>query len=511
MSTSTSSSSSPIRMSGLASGLDTESIVSSLMSAQRYKAQKIQNKITTTQWKQDIWKGLNKKIYSFYTGSLYKLKMQSNFKTKKVTSSDETNATVSCNSAAIQGTNTLQIKQLATAQIVTGAKVSNITTSTKLTDTSIGFVSGDKIKVTAGTKETDIAIDDKTTVSDLLTKLSSAGVNASYDSTQGRFYLSSKDSGTANKFTIASTNDTSLKGLNALGIGEIDGTAIAGDAEGKNKVVIAATDASIVYNGVVMTPSSNTVNVNGLTINLKAKTTDDEVINLNVGNDTDSVYNMVKTFVTDYNTLLKELYTDYDADTAKGYTPLTDDQKSAMSDTEVEKWETKIKDSLLRRDDNLGSIVDSMRTTMSGMIKVDGKSYSLATYGITSTSYTENGQLHINGNPDDSEVATLTDKLKTALSSDPDTVAQVLTGLATKLYTSFSDNMKSTTLRSALTMYNDKELTQQVTDYTEDLDTLNDKLNDMETRYYKQFTAMETAMAKMNSQSSSLTSMLSSS
>jgi flagellar biosynthetic protein FliS len=41
----------------------------------------------------------------------------------------------------------------------------------------------------------------------------------------------------------------------------------------------------------------------------------------------------------------------YNADSSKGYEPLTDDEKSAMTDDEVEKWETKIKDSLLRKDD----------------------------------------------------------------------------------------------------------------------------------------------------------------
>ena len=43
-----------------------------------------------------------------------------------------------------------------------------------------------------------------------------------------------------------------------------------------------------------------------------------------------------------------------------------DDQKKEMSDDEVEKWETKIKDSLLRRDNTLGRYYADMRTTMTG-------------------------------------------------------------------------------------------------------------------------------------------------
>jgi predicted neuraminidase len=91
---------------------------------------------------------------------------------------------------------------------------------------------------------------------------------------------------------------------------------------------------------------------------------------------------------------------------------------------------------------------------------------------------------------------------------DPDKVMEVMNKIASNLYKTLSDDMKSSTLRSALTLYNDKEMTNQIKDYKSDLSTLEDKLQDVENRYYKQFSAMETAMAKLNSQSSSLASML---
>ncbi|HWT73659.1 MAG TPA: flagellar filament capping protein FliD [Mobilitalea sp.] len=515
MSTSSSaSSSSTIRMSGLASGMDTESIVTGLMKAQRLKEQKLKNKQTTTEWKKEIWKGLNTKIYSFYTGALSKLKMQGSYNTKKVTSSDENNATVTLSSNASAGTQTLKISQLAKAQSVTGAALgSGVTASTKLT--SLGFASsGDSISVAVGSKTVQLDITDTTTVSSVVDKLKTAGLNANYDSTQKRFFISSMNSGTANSFSLSSTNTA---GLAALGLNTIDtssGTPVASGSAAMT--LIAPTDANFEYNGAAMTSSSNTVSVNGLTITLKAvtdgsgtvTTADDEVINLNVTNDTQATYDNIKSFVKEYNSILSQLYTYYDADTAKGYEPLTDDQKSSMSDTEIEKWETKIKDSLLRRDDNLNGIINTMRNTMSGSIKVDGKSYSLASFGIGSVNYTEKGNLHIDGDSDDSLVSGLTNDLKNALSSNPDTVAQVLSGLATNLYTSFTNSMKSSSLRSALTMYNDKELTKQITDYKSQIKDFESKLTDMENRYYKQFSAMETALAKMNSQSSSLSSML---
>ena len=63
---------------------------------------------------------------------------------------------------------------------------------------------------------------------------------------------------------------------------------------------------------------------------------------------------MIKGFFTEYNTLIKEMDSLYNADSAKGYEPLTDDEKEAMTDKEIEKWEEKIKKALLRRDDTVG-------------------------------------------------------------------------------------------------------------------------------------------------------------
>ena len=64
----------------------------------------------------------------------------------------------------------------------------------------------------------------------------------------------------------------------------------------------------------------------------------------------------------------------------KGYDPLTDDEKDAMSDSEIEKWETKIKDSLLRRDDTLQSVMNSMTSSMSKGFEINGKNYYLSTF-----------------------------------------------------------------------------------------------------------------------------------
>ena len=301
--------------------------------------------------------------------------------------------------------------------------------------------------------------------------------------------------------------NSSDNALAAIGLGNIDGTAIASGAGVGGMTVFEASDAKVTVNGAVIESSSNTISVNGLTLDL-VSAKPGETISIGVSQDTDSVYNMVKDFVKQYNEVLEELNNAYYAESARGYEPLTDEQKDAMSDTEVEKWEKKIKDSLLRRDNTIGSLLNAMRTALDGCVTVDGEDYALSSFGICTTKYTEKGKLHIYGDQDDPDGMMYEDKLRKAIEEDPDKVMEVLQTLSKNLYDTMADKMKATELSSALTFYNDKQLTKELTGYKEQLDKEEDRLTEIEDRYYKQFASMETALSKLSSQSSSLMSML---
>ena len=500
-----------VRMSGLVSNLDTEGIIASLMSVQKYKKTKIENKITKLEWKQDGWKSLNKKIYSFYTDTMSKMRLQSSYATKKVTSSNEKVATVTSSNIAPEGTHSLQVSQLASGQFVTGKQLTTdnnskaISTATKLTD--LGMTSGNTLSVTSGGTTKTLTVDGTSTVSDFVNTLKSAGLNASYDTTQKRFFISSKASGMDNAFSLTASTTSELSGLGLDEITNNNGTVSV--ATGSIVTLVKPADANFLYNGAALTSSSNNVTVNGLSLTLQGTTATDETVSLAVTNDTPAVYDMVKSFVKSYNDLLGEMNTDFYADTASGFEPLTDTQKETMSDTEIEKWDTKIKDSLLRRDSTLGSLLSTMKSKLSTSVAVDGKSYSLSTFGITTSSdYTEKGLLHIAGNKDDSTSSSMEDKLMKALTEDPDTVMKVMTQISGNLYSELTSNMSSTTLRSALNVYNDKEIKNTLSDYKDDLGNMEDYLQNMEDRYYKQFSAMETALSKLNSQSASLSSLM---
>jgi flagellar hook-associated protein 2 len=141
-------------------------------------------------------------------------------------------------------------------------------------------------------------------------------------------------------------------------------------------------------------------------------------------------------------------------------------------------------------------------------VDYEGRSYSLASFGINTSVYTERGILHIDGDSEDSATSGNKDKLMKALEENPEAVMNTLSTLTGSLYSEMTDKMKATTLSSALTFYNDKEITKNIKTYKTDLSKLEDRLKVMEDRYYDQFGAMETAMAKLNSQTNSLASLM---
>lgn len=300
--------------------------------------------------------------------------------------------------------------------------------------------------------------------------------------------------------------------LSGLGLADIvktaDGKTVVNGATPQGMVLIEGSDSEILLNGALMTSSSSTVKVNGLSIELTGKT-QGEPITFSVSNDVEGVYNSIKEALKEYNSIMKEMYTLYNAKSASGYEPLTSDEKDAMSDSDIELWENTIKDSLLRSDSTLGSLVQSMRSAMMTTVEYDGKKYALSSFGImTSTDYTEGGQLHIYGDKDDSVYADRDDKLKKALEEDPEAAIATLSGIFTNLRQTMSQKMSSTKYSSALTFYQDIKMKDDIKSYEEEIEEWEDKLADMEDSYYSKFAAMETALAKLQSQQSSLSSIL---
>lgn len=765
-----------IRVSGMISGLDTESIVSALVSTQVEKKNKYKKAQTKLEWKEEAYKAINSKVYSLYTKAS-NMRFSSAYNLRKTTVSDPTKATVTASSSAINGTQTLKIKELAKSGYLTGAKLDSGTSGSS-TLSSLRYTGGSStITVRVGDSSKDIAIDASTTIDQFVESLNNAGVKASYDSKNQRIFVSAKDTGVENDFSLTASSSAGLKAIAAFGLetakmsdadkaaytkmksyakyaedgttfdadatkasietilttlkdayasntaleaekselnanlkyskswdaiqefrdanagdsekaqkaedllrllkygesnytyikenedgtfeitndnegyvtwstvtekakslakelglitskevdgettedtsaldalyanvntvkvydgegealgstanaehylskenGEyvtsVDGATVtvadriaaidnaitannktisdnsywdlgksaysdesfdvsteatkitekiqmaidalanavdnSGDTSGKYATRVNAADAKIILNDAEFTSSSNTFDINGLSIKATAVTADNEEITLSTDVDTKGIYDEIKAFFKEYNEVINEISKLYNADSAKGYEPLTDEEKDEMSDKEIEKWEEKVKDALLRKDSTLGTIMTAMTSSMIQSYEVNGKTYSLGSFGIETLGFlnaskNEQYAFHIAGDSDDDVSKGKDDKLMYAIQNNPDDVMDFMKQLTTGLYKELDKQMKGTNLKSTYTIYNDKQMTKDIDNYKKLIKTWEEKIEDLEDRYYKQFSTMEKMLAKMQSSTSALSSLM---
>lgn len=695
-----------LRMTGMYSGLDTESIIQELVSAKKTKVDNKKKEQTKLEWKQDAWKELNTKLKSLQSKYLSNMRFASSYSKKTTKVSNSSAVSVITGENAVNGVQTLRIKQLAKTGYLTGAEIEGkdggeLTALSKLSDIKDGIGQG-TVNIKAGDKSVDLTVTADTTISDVLTKLKEAGLNASFDAKQQRFFISSKESGAANDFSITALDAEGSQALLALGIQtdvskdqatlteykKYAGYYVAGDraatlanmqslidkdvesrtnsyleqykslkdsaasaqkkideltaknlksveeyesdiktnAEEIDKLVkdmksvtdpdekrameekltelskkaeelksaktdaqelqkqqdnlskynadiadvekyvnitekdgtytaeaadklkdeiadryynkakyaasvydaasgkvnlafseatkVSGQDAEIYLNDAKFTNTNNTFEINGLTFTALNETKEGETVTVTTEQDTDGIYDMVKNFLKEYNAIVNEMDKLYNADSAKGYEPLTSEEKEALSESEIEDYEKKIKDALLRRDDNLSTVNSALQTIMASGIEINGKTMYLHDFGIDTLGYfnaadNEKHAYHIDGDPDDDNTSGNADKLKSMIANDSDTVISFFSKLSQDLYGKMSDLSKSVEgYRTFGNFYDDKKMKSDYDNYTSKIKELEQKLNDYEDKWYAKFSKMETALAKMQSNTNAVTSLL---
>ena len=157
--------------------------------------------------------------------------------------------------------------------------------------------------------------------------------------------------------------------------------------------------------------------------------------------------------------------------------------------------------------------MNSITNTMLGTYQIGDKKYSLASFGIKTkgilnAATNRQYEYHIDGDEDDESVASNQDKLMAALTDDPDSVINFMQKLTNDLYTNLDKKMKRSSLKSAYTIYNDKEMASEYSSYTSLIKQWEDRLSTMEDSYYQKFSKMESTLSKLQSSTSSLTSSL---
>ncbi len=502
-----------IRLTGMNSGLDTESIIQELVAARRTKVESVQKEQKKLEWKQDAWKDLNSKLKTFQNKYVSNMRLSSDYAKKTTKVSDSNIANVITGENAVNCVHSLRVEKLAKTAYLTGGKLKGskndkLNALTKLSDITGSKVEGEgTITLTTGNgssaKAVEITVNADTTISDVLTQLKNNGLNASFDEGQGRLFISAKSSGEASDFTLSSNNENGLAALSALQLTE--------DAGAKK---IDGTNAKIWLNGAEFTGDTNVFQINGLTITALQETKAGEEITLTTENDTSGIYDMIKNFFKEYNELINSMDKLYNNKAGKEYEPLTEEEEYSMSEKKVEDWENKIKESLLYKDESLSDVSSVLKKVMSSGFEVNGKTMYLSDFGINTLGYftaedNERNAYHIDGDADDENTATATDKLKAMITNETDTVVSFFSQLSQSLYDRMFDLSKSVDgYRSYGNFYDDKKLAADYSGYTTKIADLEEKLNAYEDKWYAKFAKMETALAKMQSNSSAVTSML---
>lgn len=335
-------------------------------------------------------------------------------------------------------------------------------------------------------------IDENTKLSELAEKTKDMKIQLSFE--DGRIVAKKNDSGTK-ELNITGETAQKLFNIDKLELGVSSATQ-AKEQQGQNAIVW--------IDGERTERSSNTFESNGLNIELTGVSTEEETID--VTRDTDKIVEGVKTFVDEYNKLIKELNDLLDEDSSyKKYPPLTEAQKKEMSEKEIELWEKKAKQGLLRNDPTISAFLQSMRTAL--YEKPDGCALALYDLGIETGDWENKGQLVFTK---DGEA-----RLRQMIESDPGSVVQLFNdpeqGLAVKLNKIIDDAAKISSGSPGSLV----ELAGVKGKASEGSNTLNARLKELDNkianlkrtyekekaRYWKQFNAMEKMVAQMNSQS----------
>ncbi|MFG3612515.1 flagellar filament capping protein FliD [Rummeliibacillus stabekisii] len=498
------------RITGLASGIDTESMVEKLMQAQSIQMEKLVQQKQKYEWQRDAYREVNTKLSTFEKMFFDEFGLQSKFPTKTVNVSDSTKVSVKASGTANGSLTIESVKQLATVGKATTVTLpQGVEKSTKLSELpnfsgQDGMLTLSVIQNDGSMKEVKVEYKGTDTLTDFTSKLNKVGLTALF--ANGQMSLKANvtgepQDGKAGSVRFVSDNimENGVESTNSQskGIMELLGF------DSSKPLIDKGQNAVYKINGIDMESQSNDVSINGYSITLKQAFTEDpnntNAITVTSTTDTDAMVDKMKDFITMYNDLITSLNDKIGEAKYKDYQPLTDAQRSQMTDEQIKKWEEKAKSGTLRGDSIVRSTLANLRSTLyNGVEMGNGTKKALFEMGITTTkSYNDGGKLEINE-----------DKLKEALTKDPESVMKLFTqpntGIVAQMRKISQDTVKTIEERAgkASSIDNTYSLGKQLVSLKDKIDDWKDRLKTIENRYWKQFSAMEDAIARANSQAS---------
>ncbi|GEA16638.1 hypothetical protein E308F_28840 [Moorella sp. E308F] len=459
-------------ISGLASGLDTDSIINQLMDIERIPLTRLQQRKDQYNVEKNAWHDIYTRLSNLQS-KLTDLKLASTFTGMKATSSNTSALTASAASNAVAGSYKVGIIRLAQAH-----KVASVEQLTADDNNSLGFSGTFTIKVNGIVRT--ITVDAGDSLNSISAKINKspdeggAGDIVTASVIDHRLVIASKTSGANGG--IQFNDDATTHILNSLKIIDAtDTTKLLAGAE-----IARAQDAEFTIDGLTITRSSNTITdvIQGVTLNLLAVTDTDgngtieaaETLSLDIGKDTQKAVDAVKAMVDQYNSVM-----DFISTKAGDEGDLQGDPTLARVQSYL--WQLMTAE--------IAGITGPYQTPWSIGISTG------ATVGSASLTFDRSGKLTLD-----------TEKLTAALEDDPAAVMAVFTndsgtGLVDRL-----DDYLTSLVRSGdgIIPSREKSLQDIMDDLDDQIARMEDRLAIKEEQLRRQFTAMEQALAALQSQ-----------
>lgn len=383
------------------------------------------------------------------------------------------------------------------------SSASQVTTSTTLAELGVEGDATIKVNGVSFTFSSDYTI--KKMMSEINAN-KTAGAEMTFSTLTNSFAISSAAYGTA--ATLDFSADSGSDGEQLLTtLGLTSGTFTAG------------TNLELEVNGELIETSSNSYTADGTTMTFTSAAAGSE-FSYEVKKDNTDAINAIKEFVEDYNKLLEEVYEYVDQKPDSDYYALTDDDIEDMdlSETQQEKWEKKAKEGLLYNDSAVSNVMQKMRSVLYSTVKTaDGQTFSLFSMGITtSDNWTEHGKLVLDETKLESAFENYASQIEelfagTTVNENGETVK---TGIMYQLDDVLTGAVKTTGARKEKgtlvqiagmktgTAATDNSIYDQLKSIQTLISSLEERYEQQQDRYWKQFSNLETMMGNLNSQTS---------
>lgn len=482
-----------MRVGGIASGMDIESMVNKLMEAERMPLTRLKQQQTTLTWKRDAFREINSVLLEL-KNMMTDMKLSTTYKPKTATSTQENAVKATATSNASNGSYEINVTQLATnAMNISTTNIDikgNDVLDASYHDTYTFYTfdeDGERQTHTFEIKEGDTL----NKVFKRITDDKNNNVRAFLDETSGKVVLETTRTGkyNSNGAEITFSEEDNHFFTNVLKLNP------ANETGGQN--------AKFIYNnGLELESKNNHYTLND--IHFEFNNVTDGNARINVDTDVEQSFDAIMKFVDTYNKAIDIMNSSQTEEKFRDFPPLTDEQKEEMSEEQIKKWEEKAKSGILRGESAVRDSMYALRQSLQSVVETDGEYKLLSQIGIsTTTSYLDGGKLEVNE-----------EKLKEALRDHPDDVYRLFSNSGTGdnrgLINRFDDTLgrarkqieekagnSTHTLDNYTIGKRMKELNQRISDFEK-------RMIMVEQRYWNQFTQMEKAIANLNQQSSYL-------